>query len=341
MKALVLCLMDWLEQEPSTLEARSALAALAGETLKRLDSPDPDQRKFDAQELAAASGRPEQDNYDAAKRWLSRAELPNFLAAREQSMADFFRRQGHCRLLTLQKTDTTGRHRVRWFLVPKDLPDQGEAAIVDETASTVSDPLTSVASVGSVSTGQDAISLVYEFTPPGQIKLSPLGRLLLTSKGQVVTVSGMGLVWASLPVLAGLVILLLVGGVWTMTLVARPIQTNDLALMLMAVGIGWATWLFVLRPLVRLLDDRIATAAELLTGWSEDPCQLDMAKDAERRYIRLVRYSGVCPICAGKIELRYGQGVQSRRMFGCCSEAPQEHRFTFDRVTRRGVLSPP
>lgn len=338
MKALVLCLIDWLKQEPSTLEARLALAALASETLKRLDSPDSDQRKFDAEELAAACGRPEQDNYDAAKRWLNRAELPSFLAAREQSMADFFRRQGHSQLLTLQKTDTTGRHRARWFLLPKDLPDQDDAAIPEGVVSTVSEP---VQQVGAVQPGVTAVSLVYEFTPPGQIKLSPLGRLLLTSKGQVVTLSGMGLVWASLPVLGGLVIFLLVGVVWSMTLMARPIQTNDLALMLMSLGIGWTTWLFVLRPLARLLEDRIAPAGELLTGWSEDPAQLDMAKDAERRYVRLVRYSGVCPICAGKIELRYGNGEQSRRLFGCCSEAPQEHRFTFDRVTRRGVLSPP
>lgn len=253
-------------------------------------------------------------------------------------MADFFRRQGHSQLLTVQKTDTTGRHRARWFLVPTDLPDSGEESIVDETASTVSDP---VASVVSVPTVQDAIGLVYEFTPPGQIKLSPLGRLLLTSKGQVVTMSRMGLVWASLPLMAVLVFLLFVGVVWSMTLVERPMQTNDLALMLMALGFGWATWHFATRPLFLLLEDRIAPAADLLTGLSEDTCQLDMAKDAERRYIRLVRYSGVCPICAGRIELRYGQGGQSRRMFGCCGEAPQEHRFTFDRVTRRGVLSPP
>jgi len=338
MKTLVLCLMDWLEQEPSTLEARSALAALAGETLKRLDSPDPDQRKFDAEELAAACGRPEQDNYDAAKRWLTRAEVPNFLAAREQSMADFFRCQGHSQLLAIQKTDTTGRHRARWFLAPKDLPNQVGAAISDETAPTVLD---AVEQVGAVSVVQTDVGLIYEFTPPGQIKLSPLGRLLLTSKGQVVTRSRMGLVWASLPVIAALVVFLLVWVVWSMTLVARPVQTGDLALMMMALGFCWATWRFALRPMVWLFEDRISPASELLAGWSEDPCQLDMAKDPPRRYIRLVRYSGVCPLCAGKIELHYGQGDQSRRLFGCCSEAPQEHRFTFDRVTRRGVLSPP
>lgn len=338
MKALVVCLIDWLDQEPSSLEARTALRALATETLKRLDSADTDQRKFDAEELAAACGRAEQDNYDAAKRWLARAEVPSFLAAREQSMSDFFRRQGQSQMLALQKTDTTGRHRARWFLAPTPLPELLESEDADTAVPTQSDL---VEPVGTGSAQSGSIGLVYEFTPPGQVKLSLLGRLLLTSKGQVVTLSRMGLLWASLPVVAALVLILLMGVVWSMTLVARPVHTSDLALMLLALGFSWVTWRFTLRPLVWLLEDRIAPAFELLSAWPEEPCQLDMAKDAERRYIRLVRYNSVCPICAGKIELHYGLGGQSRRLFGFCSEAPQEHRFTFDRVTRRGVLSPP
>jgi hypothetical protein len=225
-----------------------------------------------------------------------------------------------------------------WFLAPRDLPDPEEEGLPEAAEAAAANP---AEPVGAVITQPAPVGLVYEFTPPGQIRLGPLGRLLLTSKGQVVTLSGMGLVWASLPVLSALALFLLLGSVWAMTLVTRPVQTNDLALLLMSVGFGWVVWHFVLRPLVWLLEDRIAPAFELLAGWSEDPCQLDMVKDAEHRYIRLVRYGGVCPICAGKIELRYGHGVQSRRMFGCCSEAPQEHRFTFDRVTRRGALSPP
>lgn len=61
-----------------------------------------------------------------------------------------------------------------------------------------------------------------------------------------------------------------------------------------------------------------------------------MPKDRNARYIRLVRYGGVCPVCAGQIELRYGTGSEARRLFGSCSEAPQEHLFSFDRVTRLG-----
>lgn len=335
MKALVLCLIDWLVQEPSSLEARSALLALARETLKRLDSADPDQRKFDAEEIAAACDRPEKDSYDAAKRWLNRAEVPSYLVAREQSLADFFRRHGHAQLVAVQKTDTIGRHRALWFLAPKDLP--AEAAVDDAIIATGADLGDSILAAPA---NPNPIGLVYEFTPPSRIKLSLVGRLLLTSKGQVATLSRMGLVWASILLLTALFVVLLLGSVSIMTLVSRPVQTNDLALMLVALGLSWVTWRLTLRPLVWLLEDRIVPV-ELLSGWSEDLCQLDMAKDADHRYIRLVRFSGVCPICAGRIELRYGQGTQSRRLFGCCSEAPQEHRFSFDRVTRRGVLSPP
>ena len=95
-------------------------------------------------------------------------------------------------------------------------------------------------------------------------------------------------------------------------------------------------WRFALQPLVWLIEDRIIPAPLWVPALTEDHCQLEMPRDDQHRYIRLVRYSGVCPVCAGLIELRYGTGSESRRLFGCCREAPQEHRFTFDRVTRQG-----
>lgn len=70
--------------------------------------------------------------------------------------------------------------------------------------------------------------------------------------------------------------------------------------------------------------------------FKKNPVQLDMAKDDAHRYIRLVRYWAVCPICAGNIELRYGHGPNHRHIFDCCSEVPTKHVFTFDRVTRMG-----
>lgn len=85
------------------------------------------------------------------------------------------------------------------------------------------------------------------------------------------------------------------------------------------------------------IDDRIALATELWVGWGEEIAQLELGLDEnKRRRLQLVRYSAVCPVCAGTVELRYAQGANRRRLVGCCSEVPHEHVFTFDRILRTG-----
>ena len=49
-----------------------------------------------------------------------------------------------------------------------------------------------------------------------------------------------------------------------------------------------------------------------------------------------LRYSAVCPICAGTLELRYSQSPNTRALVGCCNEAPHDHVFSFDRIGRTG-----
>jgi len=56
----------------------------------------------------------------------------------------------------------------------------------------------------------------------------------------------------------------------------------------------------------------------------------------DKKYIRLVPFSGVYPECAGRIELGFGAGDSAGRLFGACNEAPQEYVYAFDRVTRLG-----
>lgn len=61
-----------------------------------------------------------------------------------------------------------------------------------------------------------------------------------------------------------------------------------------------------LRDWLRLLDDRLIPAAELWVAWNEANAQLELTKDKhDRRCLQLVRYTAVCPICAGTLELRY------------------------------------
>lgn len=114
-------------------------------------------------------------------------------------------------------------------------------------------------------------------------------------------------------------------------------MTADLASLLMLAAFGWILWRASIRPVLWLLDDRIVMATELWVGWREEPAQLELVRDENsRQHLRLVRYSAVCPVCAGTIALRYSQGPNPRRLVGCCSEVPHEHLFSFDRVLRKG-----
>lgn len=130
--------------------------------------------------------------------------------------------------------------------------------------------------------------------------------------------------------------MLLLACTWILLMfVHRPLTTSDLAFAITAMVSGWVLWTMV-RNGWWLLSDRIAPAADVLVAWKELPAQLECFEAGEERLIGLVRYTASCPECAAAIELRYGDGLERRRLFGCCVESPQEHVFTFDRVTRRG-----
>lgn len=326
MKALIECLINWLNDNRSATKAWVIVEALARESLKRVDSPDPAQREFDVQELAEVCQPDRTWDYEAAKRWVNGAAVPKYLEARQAELDAYFRSQGHKQALAVTQRKSAGRHRAPWFLIAYEL----DAASLGEPEDQIGD-----ANPPAIGSGMVEEGLIYEFTPPGEVKLSLFGRLLL-GQGSIVTRSARGLVWAMLMVGPILLLLACLYLFWMMRLVYRPLLTSDLILTMMLLGTSWIVWRMMIRPFAWLIDDRIVPAAEVLCSWSEAPAQLDMAKDDKHRYIRMVRYGGVCPVCAGTIELRYGVGLNSRRLFGCCGEAPREHVFTFDRVTRIG-----
>lgn len=251
------------------------------------------------------------------------------MEARLEDLSGFFRDRGHLDILIPQKSETAGRHRAQWFLKLLPLP-------VDPQ---VTDPLIPVPAVsaehGAASESRQD-DLVYEYTGPSELRLGPVGWLLLGRQGSAPTRSARGLVWVGIVLVLALIFLSILFLIWAMGHLQRPMMTADLASLVMLLATGLIVWKFWAQPLTWLLDDRITLAPELLTAFSEEPCQLEMPKDKNARYIRLVRYSGVCPVCAGQIGLRYGDGTEARRLFGACSEAPQDHVFSFDRVTRKG-----
>ncbi len=91
MKAKLQCLIDWLEENRADAQAWQILYALASETLKVVESADPAQREFNVQDLAQACQPERQWDFDAAKRWFTRAAVPTYLDARRSEIDAFFR----------------------------------------------------------------------------------------------------------------------------------------------------------------------------------------------------------------------------------------------------------
>lgn len=323
MKALVECFIEWLQQEKTTAKAWRILDTIARETLKRAETKDAEQREFTVMEIAQAYEPHVPRDHDAAKAWFAGGKPSVFLSGRRAKLEEFFANAGHQQALELSKWESKGGNKTVWFLKAYEIPSPGSVEQTDtkDYVEKKSD--------------QSTPDIVYQVTKPGEIRLSILGRFIM-GKGAFATYSVRGLLWAIWFLASGLSLVALGYLFFAMIRVNRPIQTNDLVLLLALAGGGWVVWRSIVRPMIWLLDDRIILAGGTMMKWSEDAAQLDMAKDAGHRYIRLVRYSAVCPICAGSIELRYGYGANFRRIFGCCGEVPAEHVFTFDRITRVG-----
>ncbi|MFZ3082820.1 hypothetical protein [Rhodoferax ferrireducens] len=327
MKALVECLIEWLHETPSDLNVWKILKMMATATLARADNANQQLREIEVLDVAQTCQPDRVWEYDAAKQWFNRANPAKYLDGRRADLEAFFLKHGHSQTLRLVKRDSTGHHRAPWYFSIYEIAPEGSAE-----------------SYGAQNTQEDLASngmavikadITYEVTAPGDIKLSWLGRFVM-GQGAFVTRSGRGLMWAAW-MLSTIGLFLFFGYlIFEMRNFNRPLQTSDLVLLLSLPTFGWISWQFLIRPWVWLVEDRICLTGDMLAALKEDSVQLDMAKDAAHRYVRLVRYSAVCPICAGNIELRYGYGPNYRRVFGCCSEVPTEHVFTFDRVTRMG-----
>ncbi len=324
MRDLLNCLQDWLTKNRADGGAYTLLCALTEETLKRADSPDLSQREFDAAGLAPAAGGP--DDFEAAKRWIDRARLERFAEARQATIEEHFRSAGHTQALRVRRRSPGGKHRAVWYLEAYGL---SEPVLAPDTVDPTAKPNPSKAD-------NAAGAIRYDFTPPGQVKAAWYVKPLVGA-GSFVTRSWRGVLWAGLLILPvaylALNVFLALGYAYT----RRPLQTADLASLLLMTGMAWVVWRIWVRPFVWLLEDRIALASEVWVGFHEQPAQLELTLDEnQRRRLQLVRYSAVCPICAGTIELRYAQGTNRRRVVGCCSEVPHEHVFSFDRILRVG-----
>ncbi len=327
MQELIDALIGWLRADPNRAKANKVALALATETRKVLASADAEQREFDALDLAMAAESETQWDFDRAKRWITNSGFERYLAVRQTDLEQHFHNAELTRCLKVEKVSPGGKHRAHWRLVPYEIAVSSSADDHATAPDLTAEPPAMDVSPGSV--------ITYECSQPGIVKPSWWVWPILRS-GSFQTRSVQGALWAVLIFLAIAEILVCAFLLWSFALQRRPLQAADFAEIAGLSGLIWAVSVYQLRPLLYLVEDRLIPAGDFWVGLGEAPAQLEFAKIEGRRMIRLVRYTSVCPVCSGMVELRYAKGPNRRRIVGCCEEAPYEHVFTFDRVLRQG-----
>lgn len=324
LRELLPCLSDWLDSQHDEATASKLIRALVSQSITLgTNSKGAQQLKFDAQELTEASGMPELDHYEASAQKVKNANFGRYLDSRRSSVEAFFLGRGFRHALQLKRHSPSGRHRTQWFLEVYSLQEQAGSPD-EQSGDQLVEPLSDAT----------AQQIQYDYAEAGSVKCSFIARPLLGT-GSFKIRSVRGLAFASTIIVPAFCMLLLAGTGWLHLYVHRPLATSDLAFAVLAAVGGWLLW-GTIRNGWWLLADRIAPVSELLVSWKEAPAQLESFRAGNERVIGLVRYTATCLECAAAIELRYGEGNDRRRLFGCCVESPQEHVFTFDRVTRRG-----
>lgn len=99
-----------------------------------------------------------------------------------------------------------------------------------------------------------------------------------------------------------------------------------------------ASWI-IIGPILRVVDRRVVLAPL----WMQDDHDSRLLEHRNPpRYtvksIKAVRYTSACPICGGRVMAKSGELEFWGRIVGRCQQAPVEHVYSFDHVTRSGKL---
>lgn len=129
-----------------------------------------------------------------------------------------------------------------------------------------------------------------------------------------------------------LLIQLVIGLSVSVTVGANAINGPLLSLIVM----GSAVW-FTIGKLFQLGINKIVLAPWWMQSVDDDRLLEHRSPPRHAsKSVKAVRYTAACPICGGKVAAKSG-GLEFRgRIVGRCEEAPVEHVFSFDHITRSG-----
>jgi hypothetical protein len=314
------CLIDWLEENKSDVKAHRILRALAEESLKNSKEEGNSHISLDTL-IASATKNPPTD----PKKWLDWNDtVLKYWQAREYQIIQFAKKRNLGFYPKPERISTTGYYQSVYRIKPEPLLE-----ISDEASSEPSQEQLNEAN-GKQSTVHYQVAENGEVKPAWGVQwLLHDGEVRLSKRRMLAIFFGLLMLFASVVAFSYLS--------WIVLSVPKPITTRDLTTLISIFVVPYAVWLFLIKPWLRLFDDRIVPAPELLVSFKEKSAQLELFKDGDLRLIRLVRYSAMCP-CGATIYLDDGSPDYPRRLVGRCYDSPREHVFSFDRVTQKGTV---
>jgi hypothetical protein len=142
---------------------------------------------------------------------------------------------------------------------------------------------------------------------------------------------------AMLSLFAALIVFL---SVWISLLYQESLPANRILTSILTAGIFiYIAWHLV-TGVGRLGDKRIIMAPDILINFREYGVQLELTRidstPGAASRLGLVRYAATCPVCGARVQVDSGGREFHERLVGRCQESPDEHVFSFDRVTRSG-----
>lgn len=118
---------------------------------------------------------------------------------------------------------------------------------------------------------------------------------------------------------------------------AAAIGGKNMLTSLLSLSITFGAVMLTVGPLYRLGTDRVVIAPWWMQSVDDD--RLLERRSPPRhpdKSIKAVRYVTECPLCGGKVSATKGRLEFFGRIVGRCEEAPVEHVYSFDHITRSG-----
>jgi hypothetical protein len=326
MREEIQCLMDWLNSKINDDKPHRILRALAEESLKKADLEE-EKRRFTNKDIVAAANEPTQEN--KANKWVNwnKTVLP-YWNTKKKFVIQLAREKGLNSYpeLGFYIPEKAGRgNESLYWLKAEPLPESKDN---EEKQSSELEQ--------GKARDKSRISFQYDLAENGEVKpiwwakrLFHDGQILL-SRWHIWIIIG----W--LIILGGSAVALSYIS-WLGLTIPRPVTTRELTALITIFVLPYTVWIVFIKPWVRLFDDRIVVAPDLLVAMEQKSAQLELFREGDMRMIRLVSYTAPCPICGSTIHLDKGEPDFSRRLVGRCTESPREHIFSFDRVTQKGT----